>query len=140
MPSWPLPNAQFLISGYQETMQMTVIRTDMETGPAKVRQRFTKNVQPLKGKLAPITDSDYATLYSFFNSDCAGGALSFTWDLTSPRLVALYPALVIDVPNGIVRLTMRFTKPPMAAVLVGPNIPLNVQGRLSVDLELEVMP
>lgn len=138
MPSWPLPNVKFLMSGYQETMQNTVIRTEMDAGPAKVRQRFTKNVQPIKGKLTPILDDEYATLYGFFQSTCGGGALPFTWDMVSQRLCAIYPSLVIDVGLGIVRLTLRFTAPPTATVLRGPNA--TTQGLLSVDLQLEVMP
>ena len=140
MPVWPAALPQdFQIDGYGETLPDVTIRTKMDAGPAKVRRRFTANVRPIKCKLK-VTDTQYVALASFFQNDCAGGALSFTWNIKDPVLVALYPALIVDVVNGIVQLTLRFTAPPVRSVLTGADAVPAQTGVSGVDLQFEVMP
>jgi len=140
IPTWPsvLPQ-DFQIDGYNETLPDVTIRTKMDAGPAKVRRRFTTNVRPIKCKLK-VTDTQYVALASFYQNDCAGGALSFIWAIKDPVLVALFPALITDVVNGIVTLTLRFTAPPIRSVLTGGDAVPAQSGVSGVDLQFEVMP
>lgn len=138
-PVWPsvLPQAMPLAS-YLEMLPAIVIRTKMDAGPAKVRRRFSDNVRPLKFELR-LNASQYAELATFYQNDCAGGAIAFTWNIQDPELVMLYPAKVVDTANGIVQFTMRFVSPPKRSILAG-AVPTQAPQSLSqVDLDLEVM-
>lgn len=139
-PVWPASLPQnFQIASYAETMPALIARTNMDMGPAKVRRRLTNNVRPIKTAMK-LTDSQYVALISFWQSDCEGGALAFTWNVKDPALVQLYPSLVVDVPNGIVQLTLRFVAPPSRKVLTGADSVATQSGVSEVDLQLEVMP
>ena len=84
-----------LMTGYQETVPDTILRTAMDQGPAKVRQRTTTGVRPMVVTYL-LTTAQVTTLESFFLSDAAAGALAFSF--THPRTNASVNA--------------RFTKPP----------------------------
>lgn len=82
MPTWPTTgnfpqNVQY--AGYQEDTPLSTIRTSMDIGPQKIRQRFTAAVRPFKVTLS-LTTAQVATLDAFFLTTCSGGALSFTWN------------------------------------------------------------
>jgi len=82
MATWPvqLP-AKPLMEGNQETLPDLVIRTQMTTGPAKVRRRFTAGVRPGHYEhYMTKTQLDY--FIAFFEQTCEGGALPF--DYTHP--------------------------------------------------------
>lgn len=83
MASWPntlpqLPEAD----GYSEKMNTGVIRTDMDTGPAKVRRRFTAVTADLTVKFA-ITQAQSGIFDAWFVGTLYGGAITFEW--TNPR-------------------------------------------------------
>jgi len=80
MASWPaVPFPQKpLYEGNEEKLAAVVIRTEMSTGPAKVRRRFTSGVRPRPCEFI-FTLAQLATFRTFFESTCAGGALSFSW-------------------------------------------------------------
>ena len=83
MPQWPatLPPAP-LLDGFVETTPETVIRSEMDTGPAKVRNRTTAGVR--KFSMSFLLDkSQTADFDSFYLGDLGGGANSF--DFTHPR-------------------------------------------------------
>lgn len=83
MPAWPstLP-ATPLMDKFRETSPDTLIRTEMETGPAKIRRRSTAGVRGMTlGYL--LSRAQVAALESFYLADTAGGALAF--DFTHPR-------------------------------------------------------
>lgn len=83
MPTWPatLPDAP-LCDSYRESMPSTLLRTEMDQGPAKVRRRSTAAVRRLT--LSFIFDTvQINTLESFIDADLSGGALSFSF--THPR-------------------------------------------------------
>lgn len=85
MPVWPTTGSfpqVVMYEGYQEDVPLTTVRTTMDTGPQKVRRRFTAGPRPFKVQLA-LTTAQVATLDDFFVNTCYGGALSFTW--THPR-------------------------------------------------------
>lgn len=85
--TWPVTLPQnFLVSGYRETLPNTAIRTDMDAGPAKIRQRVTSNVRPVSGSMV-MTETQLTTFESFFNTTIVGGTLRFNY--THPRLGAV---------------------------------------------------
>lgn len=89
-PVWPASLPQVLeIQGFSEKLPNVVMRTAMETGPAKRRRRFTAAPTPVKGSLT-LTVAQRATLKTFFDSDLQGGALSFDWTHPVTGVTATY--------------------------------------------------
>lgn len=78
-PSWPtqLPWTVQL-RGYQESLPKTIIRTQMEVGPDKLRRRVTANVRLIRCIVALRMDQ-VALLDTFFEVTTKGGALQFAW-------------------------------------------------------------
>lgn len=83
MPTWPttLP-ATPLLDRFRETAPNTLIRTEMEQGPAKMRQRTTAGVRTLSVNYL-LSAAQVTTLDTFYVSDTAGGSIPF--DYTHPR-------------------------------------------------------
>lgn len=106
MATWPgtLPTAPEG-PGYTETVPNTVVRTSMDAGPPKVRQRFTAGVRPFAMSWM-LTKAQVATLDTFYLTTLAGGSLSFD-GLAHPRTQATA--------------TFRFIGPPTYAYL-GPDV------------------
>lgn len=101
MTAWPETLPAFpLIAGYGESMPNTILRTQMDVGPAKTRRRSTSGVSKLNYEIR-LTLDETAILEGFFLNDCAGGALSFT--NTHPR-------------TGETK-TFRFLEPPQFSAL-----------------------
>ncbi len=75
--TWPITLPAYpLLEKYAEAMPNTTIRTDMETGPAKVRQRTTAGVRRLSvGYL--LSKAQVSTLEEFYLTILKGGSLSF---------------------------------------------------------------
>ncbi len=116
MPSWPgtLPQ-NFQVQGFSEQEPDLLLRSEMDAGPAKLRRRFTAGVRPVTTTLI-LTQTQKATLSTFFGTTLSGGALSFDWVL----------------PNTATTATYRFTGPPVYQAL-GNNL-------FSAQLNLEVLP
>ena len=78
-PVWPtsLPT-NLQVSDYGETGTEVTVSTQMDVGNPKIRRRQTAKMEVFKGSLT-LTKIQMATLMSFYDSDCAGGAISFTW-------------------------------------------------------------
>ena len=106
MATWPgtLPAAPEG-PGYQETVPNTLIRTPMDAGPPKVRQKFTAGVRPFEMTWM-LTKAEVATLDAFYVTTLEGGALSFD-GLNHPRTQAAA--------------IFRFVEPPSYAYL-GPDV------------------
>lgn len=100
---WPdtLPEAP-LLDGFHETPPATVIRTEMEQGPAKLRRRTTAGVGKMEMRYL-LSKAEVAALESFYQETLGGGALSFAF--THPR-------------TGL-SVTCRFTEPPQYATTNG---------------------
>lgn len=116
MPIWPetLPQSP-LSDGMIETPADVLVRTNMDTGPAKFRPRTSAGV----GKLALsyiMSRAEVETLSDFFNDDLLWGALSFSFP--HPRL---------EEP-----VDCRFRQPPSYAPINGEFF--------RVSMDLEVMP
>jgi hypothetical protein len=93
----------------------TVLRTEMDQGPAKTRRRTTAGVRTLTMAYI-LSAAQTAVLDDFYLEDLSGGSLSF--DYTHPRTAAT--------------VTTRFKKPPA-------YIPLN-GGYFRAVLEMEILP
>ena len=106
MATWPgtLPTSPEG-PNYQESPPNTLIRTQMDAGPPKVRQRFTSGVRPLSFTWM-LTKAQVATLDTFYVTTLFGGSLSFD-GLAHPRTLAAT--------------TFRFTAPP-TYVYLGPDV------------------
>ena len=106
MPTWPLTlPAAPEGPGYTETLPNTLVRTAMDAGPPKVRQRYTAGVRPFSMTWM-LTKAQVAILDTFYLSTLAGGSLSFD-GLPQPRTQAAA--------------TFRFVEPPSYAYL-GPDV------------------
>jgi hypothetical protein len=116
MPAWPgtLP-AAILVDGTQEQAPKNTIRTEMDAGPPKVRQRFTAGIRPIKGSLK-LTKAQVETLDVFYVTTLKSGSLRFDW--THPRTGAATE--------------FRFTAPP--------SYTSQGQDTWTAQLELEVLP
>ena len=62
---WPLTLPQSpLISGYSESMPSTLLRSETETGPAKVRRRG--NAKPVTVQATYIMSTEHMELFDTF--------------------------------------------------------------------------
>lgn len=74
---WPASLPQyFLRSSYSEGTGKSVIRSEMDTGPAKLRRRSRAVVRPVDGSLL-MTGDQYETFVTFVENTIGGGALPF---------------------------------------------------------------
>ena len=115
MTDWPESLPLALCEGYRETPPETSLRTAMDQGPAKTRQRTTAGVSTLSLNFI-LSTAQTALLDGFFTADTAGGSLAFGF--THPRT------------GGAV--SCRFRQPPVYQALNGDYY--------RVGLELEVLP
>ena len=79
MPTFPTSLPQFVQEGgYSEQIQDQTIESQMDTGPAKIRRRFTKSLRRFSMQLM-LTQAQVSTFEAFWQDDCKGGSLPFTW-------------------------------------------------------------
>jgi len=78
MDTWPaeLPQRLSADSSAQDDESRAI--TDMDAGPASVRNRFTAITQTVKGSMV-LTGAQLETFYTFFRTTIRQGSLSFTW-------------------------------------------------------------
>lgn len=114
---WPssLPQRP-LVDGYSNIFGDGAKRTDMDSGPPKVRKRFTATVEPLRLAFR-VTRAQVATLRAFYRDDCAYGAIAFSF--------------VEPVSGTSVR--VAFSKPPAI-------VPARGVDRYNATLELDWLP
>lgn len=82
MATWP-PTVPSVLqnSGYSHDAESGVIRTDMDTGPAKTRRRFTAVTENHSGSII-MTKTQFATWKTWFVNTIMQGTLPF--DMTDP--------------------------------------------------------
>ena len=85
-----------LLSGYSGEAEKAFIRTDMDSGPARQRQRFTAtpNKLQLSWRFTPNEMIDFRT---FFKTDIHHGTDWFNMSL--------------DIGDGVASYVVRFTEP-----------------------------
>lgn len=97
-PTWAstgLPD-HVLQDGYEEMEPETAVRSQMETGPAKLRQRFTSGRRRIKCVMS-LSGTEVDTLGTFFSTTLVGGTQPFDWVL--PRTQAATTFRFVDRPN-----------------------------------------
>lgn len=65
--------------GFSQTLGDTAIRSKVETGLAKTRQRYTKAVDVFSCNI-DMTVSEYNTLVTFYRTTLSGGTKTFNYD------------------------------------------------------------
>lgn len=77
--TWPVA-LQTLVNeeGFGLKMADTVLRSDMDIGPAKIRRRYTKGVETLTVSINLDTDQ-YDLFNDFFYTTLNGGAKTFNY-------------------------------------------------------------
>ncbi len=116
MPAWPVSLPQRpLANSFQEQAPDLLLRSQMDQGPDKTRQRYTAGVRNMQMQMT-LTAAQVETLDNFFINDLSGGAAKFDW--VHPRTAAAE--------------TFRFTEPPNYSQLT--------KGAYSVSLNLEILP
>jgi len=83
------------VEGLSEQAPNTLIRSQMEAGPAKVRRRFTAGARLIECQVR-LTPAQVDLLDTFFDATIAGGALPFDW----------------KHPGDGTAVTFRFVEPP----------------------------
>ncbi|HMF29065.1 MAG TPA: hypothetical protein VKE42_09865 [Candidatus Cybelea sp.] len=76
MPANPWPpgiSEAFTSDAFSETPQEVTIRTEMDTGPPKVRRRFFNPVKTYECNIVLRNATEYATLRDFYYITCQGG-------------------------------------------------------------------
>jgi len=116
MTTWPTTLPTYpLLDNYVETVPETVIRTEMDQGPAKIRRKTTAGVRKLNVSYF-LNKEQVAALDEFYLTTLKGGALEF--DFVHPRNSS-------DI-------VCRFTAPPEYKAANG--------NYFEVNLELEILP
>lgn len=76
--AWPSTVPQcFTLDSFQSGIGNGLIKTSPDTGPPKVRRRFTAVTRPLRGRVV-MSYTQLSTLEAFIADDLAGGSLPFT--------------------------------------------------------------
>lgn len=103
METWP--DATYLPQyvddiGFAESAKDPVIRTDMDTGPAKQRLRYTAVVEQYTITMT-LTKTERANFLTFYKGNLAYGSQEFNW---------IHP---VTHENCICRFTSTYTLTPM---------------------------
>lgn len=103
--SWPASLPQFVQQqGYQESLPDQTIESEVDSGPAKTRRRFTKNLRPIQASIW-VDMTQKATFEFFHNTTLDGGTAPFLWVNPLTQAMALF----------------RFRRPPPAIAALGPD-------------------
>jgi hypothetical protein len=78
MDNWPSTLPPRLSSDTSVKDDDSFARTDMDSGPASVRNRFTSITQTVKGSMI-ISGAQLTTFNIFFRTTIKHGSLSFNW-------------------------------------------------------------
>lgn len=115
MPAWPASLPKPLRSGYGVEPESAFIRTDMESGPARQRKRFTAVPEGIAVSWR-FKPAEMVTFRDFYADDINLGTDYFTCDF--------------DIGYGIQTYNVRFTSAPKFQPLPGMN--WSVSGKLEV--------
>lgn len=111
-PTWPNTLPAYVVeSGYQERFQDQNAESQMDTGPAKVRRRFTKAIRFI-GVSMNMTTEQAAAFDTFWETTCKGGSIPFDWVHPRTRAATTFrfrnPAPTYT-PFGGINVTVNFT-------------------------------
>jgi hypothetical protein len=110
---WPSTLPQYVQeSGYGETIQDQAIESSVESGPAKIRRRFTKSIRRFQCVMY-MTPSQADTFENFWQNTVKGGSLSFSWVHPRTRQAAVLrfrnPAPQLSTMGGGATVVYSFT-------------------------------
>lgn len=78
--SWPISLQQKLeVAGFEKRLGSTTTSTDMDVGPAKLRQRLTKGTDIYTCQITLDFD-EVDTFETFYKTTLGGGSLPFLFD------------------------------------------------------------
>lgn len=127
--SWPLALPQKpLADGYSETVPNTLLRSETDTGPAKVRRRGGAKPYTIKANYLLSTEQ-CEVLDSFLMDTLGGGARCFDW----PR-----PMFHRNADGSFRRVRARIV--PSQDGLYTKNFASGLVDRWNVTLTLEIFP
>lgn len=121
MPTWPASLPQSVLADVSRKRQSGMIRSQMDTGAAKQRKRFTAVVRQYQASMI-LTGAQLATFDSFYESDLGQGATSFTWIdpvtdascslrfMADPEVSMVKPSATVN--NRLWRVTMQLERLP----------------------------
>lgn len=96
-PQWPTSLQKYVnMDSFEYTFGSTVLRSEQDIGPAKVRQRFTRGVDMIKAGIDIQGTVDFETFETFFKTDIAGGSRVF--DFNHPIKQVPIAVRMIDPP------------------------------------------
>lgn len=118
MAIWPssLPQ-KFHQTGFSIKPPVGGIKTNMSTGKAFQRRRYSAAVQPVSGRMY-LTKAQYQTLFDFWENTLEMGVLEFDW--------------VHPITSNPVKMRFDATKPPTLGAVDG-----EIYG---VNLQMEIIP
>lgn len=93
----------------------TLLRSDMEVGPAKARRRFTKGVDVMSVSMT-MTYAQYAIFEAFHDIDLNGGANSFNFNHPITQVASEFR--MVDTPDakpmggGYISVSMQWERLP----------------------------
>jgi len=97
MATWPTSLPQVAIGDeFEEAAYPNVIRSEVDVGPAKVRQRYTAEIKRYAVPLI-LTTAQVATLETFFTSTIGYGTEAFDW--IDQRTKATVSLLMVNRPS-----------------------------------------
>lgn len=115
-PQWPVSLPQYVTeSGFTEQIQDQTIESQMETGPAKIRRRFTKSLRRFQVSMQ-MTAAQVSTFENFWQTTCRGGSIPFDWLHPRTRVAS----------------TLRFRNPAPMITTIGGGTAAVVQFNLEI--------
>lgn len=112
MASWPSTLPDFVLrQGYSEKLPNVLIRSQTDTGPAKVRRRHTTGVREFNIVLS-LTPDEADDFDEFFITTLKHGSLTFTWvnprtQVSSELRFKEAPSLTPDGANYFANFTLE---------------------------------
>jgi len=101
--------------GFGYTLGDTLVRSDMDVGPAKVRRRYTKGVENLTTTIN-LTTSEYTTFKNFYDTTLNGGVTPFLFDHpitgVQEEFRFVNPPKIDSIGGGNFRVSMEWEKLP----------------------------
>lgn len=118
MAVWPVTLPQVVSwQGYARRIQDTRIRSQVASGPPKVRSRFTARVDQQDLPVVYFTKAQWVLLDTFYTTTLDNGTDPFDWT---------------DPITGTTK-SFRFVSPPEFGAMLGPDT-------IPVTLKVEVLP
>jgi hypothetical protein len=78
-PTWPSSLPQYVFEqGYSEKLNDQTIESSVDSGPPKIRRRYTKQIRTFTVSMR-LTPTQKATFETFWQTTLAGGSLPFDW-------------------------------------------------------------